>query len=411
MLYQLNLRELTYALCEALDYVGIDDTLHGKRVAYIACEIGKKLGWRQSKLDKIMLMAMLHDSGVSSTGVHHAIISNLDWDNANIHCAKGAQLLKNVPVYAEFAEVIALHHTHWEQFASNLDEETKLCANLIYLSDRIDALRSQFGAHLHHEKEYICSIIQKHTPSMFAPKLVEIFVEIAQTDTFWYYLESEYIHYYFRDWLDQGEIKAMPFDLLKKIALMFAGVVDDKLAHTHQHHTLGVASLTRYLAQLCELSQEKQEMIELAALFHDLGKLRIPDPIACKNTPLSDEEIIRIRRHGFDAQIILQQIKGFEAIAKIVSMLHETLDATGYPAKLGAEKIPLEARILSTANTFENLIHPKCTHIPTPLNATDAFAMLEALVKEHKLDATIVEKMAVHLEECYEKAVHPPLYM
>ena len=51
MLYQLNLREVTYALCEALDYVGIDDIKHGKRVAYIACEIAKKLGWRQSKLD------------------------------------------------------------------------------------------------------------------------------------------------------------------------------------------------------------------------------------------------------------------------------------------------------------------------------------------------------------------------
>lgn len=411
MLYQLNLRELTYALSEALDYVGIDDTMHGKRVAYIACEIGKKLGWRQSKLDKIMLMAMLHDSGVSSTGVHHAIISNLDWEDAQTHCDKGARLLKNVPIYCDFAEVIALHHTHWERFLPHIDEEIKLCANLIYLSDRIDALRSQFGAHLSHEKEYIRSIIQKHTPSMFAPKLSEAFVEISQTDTFWYYLESKYTHYYFRNWLDQGEIQAVPFDLLKKIALMFAGIVDDKLASTHQHHTLGVASLARYLSQLCELSQGDQEIIELAALFHDLGKLRIPDAIACKNTPLSDEENIRIRRHGFDAQIILQQIKGFEAIAKIVSMHHETLDAKGYPSKLSAENIPLEARILSIANTFENLIQQKRTQNTTRLEANDAYEALERLVKDHKLDATIVEKMAVHLEDCYEKTVHPPLYM
>lgn len=411
MLYQLNLRELTYALCEALDYVGIDDTLHGKRVAYIACEIGKKLGWRQSKLDKIMLMAMLHDSGVSSTGVHHTIMSNLDWEDAQTHCAKGARLLRNVPIYCGFADVIALHHTHWERFTSHIDDETKLYANIIYLSDRIDALRSQFGAHLHHEKEYIRSILQKHTPSMFAPKLMEAFVEISQTDTFWYYLESEYIHYYFRDWIDQGEIRAVTFDLLKKIALMFAGIVDDKLAHTHQHHTLGVASLARYLSQLCELSLRDQEMVELAALFHDLGKLRIPDDIACKNTPLSDEENIRIRRHGFDAQVILQQIKGFETIAKIVSMHHETLDAKGYPSKLSAEKIPLEARILSTANTFENLIQQKRTQAPAPQKADDAYEMLERLVEDHKLDATIVDKMAMHLEDCYEKALHPQLYM
>lgn len=411
MLYQLNLRELTYVLSEALDYVGIDDTGHGKRVAYIACEIGKKLGWRQSKLDKIMLMAMLHDSGVSSTDVHHTLMSHLDWEDAQTHCAKGARLLKNVPIYSDFAEVIALHHTHWERFMPQIDEETKLCANLIYLSDRIDALRSQCGAHLHHEKESIRAMIQKHTPSMFAPKLSEAFVEISQTDTFWYYLESEYIHYYFRDWLDQGEIQAVPFDLLKKISLMFASIVDDKLAHAHQHHTLGVASLARYLSQLCELSLRDQEIIELAALFHDLGKLRIPDTIACKNTPLSDEENIRIKRHSFDAQIILQQIKGFEGIAKIVSMHHETLDAKGYPAKLSAENIPLEARIVSTANTFENLIQQRHIQTTTRIEANDAYEMLESLVKDHKLDATIVEKMAMHLEECYEKTVHPPLYM
>lgn len=78
MLYQLNLREVTYALSEALDYAGIDDINHGKRVAYIAYEIGRKLGWRQSKLDTLMLMAMLHDCGVIFTDEHHCLTSHLD---------------------------------------------------------------------------------------------------------------------------------------------------------------------------------------------------------------------------------------------------------------------------------------------------------------------------------------------
>jgi putative nucleotidyltransferase with HDIG domain len=406
MLYQLNLRELTYVLSEALDYVGIDDIMHGKRVAYIACELGKTLGWRQSKLDKVMLMAMLHDSGVSSTDVHHAIIHHLDWSEAHTHCTKGALLLKSVPIYRDFADIIAQHHTHWEHFSPHLDEEVKLYANLIYLSDRIDSLRSQFGAHLYHEKEYIRSIIQKHTPTMFSPQLTEAFVQISQTDAFWYYLEPEYIHYYFRDWIDKGEIKAVSFDLLKKIALMFAGIVDDKGVYTHEHHTLGVASLARYLAQLCELSLGDQEMIELAALFHDLGKLRIPDDLVCRVDALNDDECIKLRRHGFDAQIILQQIKGFEGIAKIVSMHHETLDAKGYPAHLGEEKIPLKARILSTADTFEDLMHQTKT-----LDAKNAYEMLEKMVIEHKLDASIVDKMAIHMQECYEKAIHPHAYL
>ena len=94
---QLNLRELTYALSTALDYVSIDDTTHGKRVAYIACEIGKKLGWRQSKLDKVMLMAMLHDCGVSSTEMHDCLINYLDWEDSYLHCARIERLLLVYP--------------------------------------------------------------------------------------------------------------------------------------------------------------------------------------------------------------------------------------------------------------------------------------------------------------------------
>jgi HD-GYP domain-containing protein (c-di-GMP phosphodiesterase class II) len=64
--YQLNFREVTYALSEALDYVGIDDTMHGKRVAYMSAEIAKYLGWNSSKINDIIMTGMLHDCGVSS---------------------------------------------------------------------------------------------------------------------------------------------------------------------------------------------------------------------------------------------------------------------------------------------------------------------------------------------------------
>lgn len=400
MHYQLNLRELTYALSIALDYVGIDDTAHGKRVAYIACEIGKKLGWRQSKLDKVMLMAMLHDCGVSSTEIHNCIINYLDWEDSQIHCARGASLLKDVPIYKDFSDVIALHHTNWEQFLPQIDEEVKLYANLIYLSDRIDAMHMKFGAHLNHEKEYIRSTIQKETSSMFAPKLSAAFIQLSHTDQFWYYLEPGAIHYYFRDWLDHGEILAVSFELLKKIALMFSNIVDAKIPYQEQH-TLQVATLARYIAELFELPLKEQEEIEIAALLHDLGKLRIPDETLLKTTPLNEEEIHQIKRHSFDAHIILGQIKGFEKIAQIVAMHHETLDAKGYPANLEEAKIPIEARIVCAANTFVNFINPKSAeHISSSQAICEA---LYQMVEEHQLDARVVETIITHFDSCYAK--------
>ncbi|QIR75417.1 HD-GYP domain-containing protein [Sulfurospirillum diekertiae] len=315
MYHQLNLREVTYVLTEALDYVGINDIHHGKRVAYIAYEIGKNLGLRQSKLDKIMLMAMLHDCGVSLTDVHNSIVNNLDWEDSQIHSERGAKLLQSVPIYTEFSDIIALHHTHWEHFLPQIDNDIKLYANLIYLSDRIDALRSQFGAHLSQEKEYIRSIIRTYTPELFAPKLCEAFIELSHTDFFWHYLESDPLHYYFKEWVEKGKIETVHFSLLKSIASMFANIVDAK-DHSNQHQSLMVASLARTIAGLCHLSIGEQDEIELAALFQNLGKLRIPDAILKKSTSLSDDEQIKIRRQGFDTQIILRQIKGFDYITK-----------------------------------------------------------------------------------------------
>ena len=384
MLYQLNVRELTYVLCEALDYVGIDDIMHGKRVAYIACEIGKQLGWRESKLDKVMMMAMLHDCGVSSTGVHHAIVSQLDWEDSYVHCAKGASLLKEVPLYSDYVEVIAFHHTHWKAFCPYVNEEIKLYANLIYLADRIDALRSQFGAHLHHEKETIRSIIQDHTPSMFSPLLCDAFKEASHTEFFWYYLESTALPYYFKEWVDQGEIQAVPFDVLKKIALMFAGIVDAKES-MQKERTLNVASLARYIAHLAGLSLRDQECLELSALLHDLGKLRIPDNIATKTVPLSDEESIHLRRQGFDAQIILGQIKGFEKIAKIVAMHHEPgYSKRLFPTKSETYATPLEVTILTIATTFERG------------QSEEASVLLEQMVETYQLEKSIISNVEAY---------------
>jgi len=401
MLYQLNLREVTYALSEALDYVGIDDIMHGKRVVYIACEIGKKLGWRQSKLDKIMLMAMLHDCGVSSTGMHHAIVSHLDWEDSYVHCATGARLLHDVPFYKGFAEVIAFHHTHWEKFSPNVEEEMKLYANLIYLSDRIDALRSQFGAHLSHEKETIVSLIHAHTPTMFAPILCEAFAEISHKDTFWYYLDSLALPYYFKDWIDQGEIQSIHFDLLKKIALMFAGIINAKVPQEGQY-TIKTAALTRFIAQRYNLSLENQELIELCALLNDLGKLRIPDSLVTKTAPLSDEDHIRLRRQGFDAQIILGQIKGFEKIAKIVAQYHEGLCAKEKHLVHDETETPLDVRILSFANACNTLL---------PLDEGENNAQIEKEMEAHQLDITIAPDIEAYLASYTDKNRSQNLYM
>lgn len=401
MYHQLNLREVTYVLTEALDYVGINDIHHGKRAAYIAYEIGKNMGWRQAKLDKLMLMAMLHDCGVSLTDVHNSIVCNLDWEDAQIHCDRGAKLLQSVPIYSEFSDIITLHHTHWDQFLPQIDEEIKLYANLLYLSDRIDALRSQFGAHLSQEKEYIRSIIRKYTPELFAPKLCEAFIEISHTDFFWHYLEADPLHYYFKEWVEKGKIETVHFNLLKNIASMFANIVDAK-DHSNQHQSFMVASLARDIAELCHLSIREQDEIELAALFQNLGKLRIPDAILEKNTSLSDDEQIKIRRQGFDTQVILRQIKGFDYIAKIISFYYKASTQQGLSTQTKETSVtPIEASILMIANTFQTRLHDSAQNALTP---TEIDAILNKITdKSQQFEVHMLEDIASYLKCCSKK--------
>jgi HD-GYP domain-containing protein (c-di-GMP phosphodiesterase class II) len=408
MIYNVNLREVSYALSEALDYVGIDDTMHGKRVAFMSAEVAKKLGWSQHRIDQLIMIGMLHDCGVSSTDVHSHLVNELDWNNSQVHCLRGSSLLENVGIYHQYAPVILYHHTHWDQFSADVADEIKEYANMIYLTDRIDALRVQLGDASDVERLNIASVIQKYSGTMFSHELVDAYLETSVSDSFWFYMEPEPLNDYFSEWIDAGENDSVSFETLKNIAMMFASVVDAKSTFTSEH-TYGVASLARYLAQNCNLPIEIQEKIELSAFFHDLGKLRVADEILTKAGPLNDEERAHMNRHGFDSHMILRKIKGFQDIAKIASMHHETLDSKGYPYHLKSDQIPIEARILTVADIFQALIQDRPYR--SGLNAAEAYGIIQKMGEENKLDQKIITLLSCHLEECYDRALHPDSYL
>ena len=402
MPFVLNIREVIFALSEALDYVGIDDTMHGKRVAYMAAEIAKKIVWEKKDIDDILAIGMLHDCGVSSTDVHTALVNELDWENSYLHCERGYELLKKVTFFTPYASPILYHHTHWNEFPNNTEIKLRLFANIIYLVDRVDALRVQLGYTTNIQKNAIRTTIQKYSGTMFAPHLVDAFLDISISDSFWYYMESSILHDYFLSWIDEGQSHEVAFGKLKEIAEMFADIVDAKSTFTYEH-TSGVASLATYLAKMYGLSVKQQEIIELAGYFHDLGKLKISDALLLKPGPLSDEERSCMNHHGFDSQIILRKVKGFEEVSKIASMHHETLDSKGYPFHYQAEQIPIEARVLTIADIFQALIQDRPYRVG--LTIYEAYEIMEYMREEGKIDGTILAILHDNLEICHAYAM------
>jgi putative nucleotidyltransferase with HDIG domain len=97
------------------------------------------------------------------------------------------------------------------------------------------------------------------------------------------------------------------------------------------------------------------DAIEMAALLHDIGKLAIPDRLLDKPGPLTDDEFEEVKQHVVIGADILSAVAFPGPLASIVRHHHEKWDGTGYPDRLGGGEIPIGARVLALADTYDAL--------------------------------------------------------
>lgn len=129
--------------------------------------------------------------------------------------------------------------------------------------------------------------------------------------------------------------------------------IEDKDKYTFRHSK----SVAKYAADLyTELhpEQDKKSLEDflLGALFHDIGKCSIPTEILNKTTRLSNEEFAIIRNHASESEKILRPLFG-EEVAELAGLHHERMNGTGYPNGVSGDQIPLGARILMVADSFD----------------------------------------------------------
>lgn len=120
-------------------------------------------------------------------------------------------------------------------------------------------------------------------------------------------------------------------------------------------HSQRVARLAVAIGRRRRLSPDRLELLRLAALVHDIGKIGIRDDILFKSEQLSPAERAAMHRHPVLAAEIVRPIHGGERIAQIVLAHHECPDGSGYPNGLRGDQIPLEALMLSAADVFSAL--------------------------------------------------------
>jgi putative nucleotidyltransferase with HDIG domain len=403
--YQINLHEAIYSLSDALDLVGVTHIHHGKRVAFMATECGNWLNWPKARLDDLFQSAILHDCGVSKTAVH-AKLAQLEWEQEGEHCQIGADLLASCTLLRSLAPVVRHHHTHWTTLQDlALSEEVRLSANCIYLVDRVDILTLKYvttGTDILLGKDEIRQQIQELRGSWFCPALVDAFMDLSESEAFWFMLESDHVNGYVATWLADTTKQDMAFDDLSSLMHIFSSIVDAKSAFTREHSD-GVASLARYLGEAMKLSEVSCDMLELAGLLHDVGKLRIPDELLEKPGPLNEAEKNTMYRHSFDTYNILRNIQGLEKVALWASQHHERVNGTGYPYRERASELSLEARIIAVADMFQALTQRRPYREALPLESI--MLILQEQVDVGRLDAQVVACVADHLPACWRAAM------
>jgi len=145
----------------------------------------------------------------------------------------------------------------------------------------------------------------------------------------------------------------------EKIARSFRGIVDtvSKIVETRDPYTSGhqlrVAKLSVELARCMKLTEDQIELIYLAALIHDIGKLSVPQEILSKPGRLNPQEFELIKTHSEVGYRILADVEFPWPLADIVLQHHERLDGSGYPGNIKGDQIMLEARLLTVADVVE----------------------------------------------------------
>jgi putative nucleotidyltransferase with HDIG domain len=403
--YNVNLHEVVYSLSNALDLVGVNQIHHGKRVAYMATEVGKQLGWDGRMLDDLFQSAILHDVGVSKTQVHQHL-AELEWELERDHCVLGSELLQRCPLLSHLSEMILYHHTHWEALERlELPDPIKLIANCIYMVDRVDVQtlgEISRGQDILLGKERIREMVNQHADDWFYKGLVDAFLEVSKSDAFWFRLERDQVNGYLSTWLSHSDMQEISYPELKSIVEVFSHVVDAKSSFTKEHSE-GVAQLSYYLGKTLSLPEDSCELLELAGLLHDIGKLRVPDELLEKAGALSDTESCIMHRHSFDTYDILKNIKGMESVASWAAQHHERVDGSGYPNMSGKHEISMEARILAVADVFQALAQRRPYRDALPPETIIGILNLEA--ESGKLDKVVVETVAKNLQKCWETSL------
>ena len=150
------------------------------------------------------------------------------------------------------------------------------------------------------------------------------------------------------------ESDARTQELFVNILTVMVKILESKDPYT-RFHSHSVAKWSRMIGRRKGLSEDELNRLGLAALFHDFGKIGIPDEILCKPGRLTEEEFTIMKKHPTIARDLLLSLEPLSDLIPAITHHHERWDGRGYPGNLKGEDIPLWARIIALADSYDTM--------------------------------------------------------
>lgn len=146
---------------------------------------------------------------------------------------------------------------------------------------------------------------------------------------------------------------------LKDTFLSTAGALSDTIEAKDAYtagHTQRVMEYSLVIGRRLGLPPEEMENLKLAAILHDIGKIGVDDQVLRKQGRLNEEEKRKMRQHTIIGPRIVKRVRQLHPIIPGIRHHHEMYDGSGYPDAVKGEEIPLMARIIAVADTFDAMI-------------------------------------------------------
>jgi len=269
----------------------------------------------------------------------------------NLRCDRGAHILRKLGLGDVAAEAVRGLDEHWDGSGypeRRTGQDIPLESRILAIAQHLDVFASEQGP------ESAMKVLRERSGRWFDPELVRLVEHLHAAGLLWAQAlsgtpENETRQAAFDVAPDEvHQLEAADIDL---ICEAFADVVDAKSSFTFRH-SLGVKGAAVSIAGQLGLSEERIRLVHRAALLHDIGKLRVPNSILDKPGKLDGPEWQVVQEHPRLTREILSRIDTFRELAAIAGAHHERLDGTGYPDRLGAQQLPLEARVIAVADVY-----------------------------------------------------------